>query len=189
MAIFNSYVSHYQRVNLHFPMVFLWFSPKNPDVSHLFFRGLECTELPPYADALRSETKLPVFDAITNADGRGGRGWGNGWEKLGRSHGFSPMAAPHPMEIPGVSARQIWSNMQIYKRYQKIAMFLTFFSKACDLWIHMDWNDLTRVVTDEKIMFHLGWSNWRTVHFFLFLVLQRTSTSLMLLWLIHGDIF
>mmetsp|Transcript_731 Transcript_731/g.1340 ORF Transcript_731/g.1340 Transcript_731/m.1340 type:complete len:709 (-) Transcript_731:157-2283(-) len=29
---------------------------------------LECTELPPYADALRAETKLPVFDAITNAD-------------------------------------------------------------------------------------------------------------------------
>eukprot|EP00439_Symbiodinium_sp_Y106_P058761 s1853_g8.t1 len=29
---------------------------------------LECTELPPYADALRHETKLPVFDAITNAD-------------------------------------------------------------------------------------------------------------------------
>ena len=26
MAIFNSYVSHYQRQNLHFPMVFLWFS-------------------------------------------------------------------------------------------------------------------------------------------------------------------
>ena len=23
MAIFNSYVTHYQRVNLHFPMVFL----------------------------------------------------------------------------------------------------------------------------------------------------------------------
>eukprot|EP00913_Durusdinium_trenchii_P016860 g15850.t1 len=31
---------------------------------------LECTELPPYADALRAETKLPVFDAITNADPR-----------------------------------------------------------------------------------------------------------------------
>jgi len=29
---------------------------------------LECTELPPYADALRAETKLPVFDAITAAD-------------------------------------------------------------------------------------------------------------------------
>jgi len=29
---------------------------------------LECTELPPYADALRDETGLPVFDAITNAD-------------------------------------------------------------------------------------------------------------------------
>ncbi|CAE7897825.1 ALMA7 [Symbiodinium microadriaticum] len=29
---------------------------------------LECTELPPYADALRHETKLAVFDAITNAD-------------------------------------------------------------------------------------------------------------------------
>jgi len=29
---------------------------------------LECTELPPYADALRHETGLPVFDAITCAD-------------------------------------------------------------------------------------------------------------------------
>ena len=26
---------------------------------------LECTELPPYADAIRFETGLPVFDAIT----------------------------------------------------------------------------------------------------------------------------
>mmetsp|Transcript_3850 Transcript_3850/g.6777 ORF Transcript_3850/g.6777 Transcript_3850/m.6777 type:complete len:707 (-) Transcript_3850:206-2326(-) len=30
--------------------------------------NLECSELPPYADALRQETKLPVFDAITAAD-------------------------------------------------------------------------------------------------------------------------
>merc|ERR1719329_789660 len=29
---------------------------------------LECTELPPYADALRRATNLPVWDAITNAD-------------------------------------------------------------------------------------------------------------------------
>lgn len=29
---------------------------------------LECTELPPYADALRHELKMPVYDAITNAD-------------------------------------------------------------------------------------------------------------------------
>jgi len=29
---------------------------------------LECTELPPYADALRAETKCAVFDAITCAD-------------------------------------------------------------------------------------------------------------------------
>ena len=29
---------------------------------------LECTELPPYADALRFETALPVYDAITCAD-------------------------------------------------------------------------------------------------------------------------
>eukprot|EP00971_Amphidinium_carterae_P020942 413299-Amphidinium_carterae.1 len=29
---------------------------------------LECTELPPYADALRKETGLAVFDAITCAD-------------------------------------------------------------------------------------------------------------------------
>lgn len=29
---------------------------------------LECTELPPYADALRAATRLPVFDAITGCD-------------------------------------------------------------------------------------------------------------------------
>ncbi len=29
---------------------------------------LECTELPPYANALRFETGLPVYDAITNCD-------------------------------------------------------------------------------------------------------------------------
>jgi len=29
---------------------------------------LECTELPPYSDALRAATNLPVFDAITNCD-------------------------------------------------------------------------------------------------------------------------
>lgn len=29
---------------------------------------LECTELPPYSDSIRKETKLPVFDAITNVE-------------------------------------------------------------------------------------------------------------------------
>lgn len=29
---------------------------------------LECTELPPYSNAIRKATGLPVFDAITNAD-------------------------------------------------------------------------------------------------------------------------
>ena len=29
---------------------------------------LECTELPPYADSIRKETGIPVFDAITNAN-------------------------------------------------------------------------------------------------------------------------
>ena len=28
----------------------------------------ECTELPPYSDAVRAATKLPVFDAITTCD-------------------------------------------------------------------------------------------------------------------------
>lgn len=28
----------------------------------------ECTELPPYSDAVRQETGLPVYDAITNCD-------------------------------------------------------------------------------------------------------------------------
>ena len=29
---------------------------------------LECTELPPYADAIRAATRLPVLDAITIVD-------------------------------------------------------------------------------------------------------------------------
>merc|ERR1740130_2541101 len=29
---------------------------------------LECTELPPYADAIRASTGLPVFDAITGCN-------------------------------------------------------------------------------------------------------------------------
>merc|ERR1719247_303608 len=29
---------------------------------------MECTELPPYSDAVRAATGLPVWDAITNAD-------------------------------------------------------------------------------------------------------------------------
>ena len=29
---------------------------------------MECTELPPYSDAVRHATGLPVFDAITNCD-------------------------------------------------------------------------------------------------------------------------
>lgn len=54
------------------------------------------------------------------------------------------------------------ANMQIFKRYQKIAMFFPCFSNACDLWIHMDWNDLTQVIfscfiwddrTDEMSIF------------------------------------
>ena len=39
MVIFNSYVSHYQRLNLHFPMVFLWFSYGFPMVFLWFTRG------------------------------------------------------------------------------------------------------------------------------------------------------
>eukprot|EP00403_Amphidinium_massartii_P031016 CAMPEP_0178405920 /NCGR_PEP_ID=MMETSP0689_2-20121128/18648_1 /TAXON_ID=160604 /ORGANISM="Amphidinium massartii, Strain CS-259" /LENGTH=765 /DNA_ID=CAMNT_0020026951 /DNA_START=57 /DNA_END=2354 /DNA_ORIENTATION=- len=38
---------------------------KNPKITGIL---LECTELPPYADALRAATELPVWDAITAAD-------------------------------------------------------------------------------------------------------------------------
>ena len=38
---------------------------KYPEVRAIL---LECTEMPPYADALRAATKLPVFDAITCCD-------------------------------------------------------------------------------------------------------------------------
>merc|ERR1712151_1359008 len=37
----------------------------NPNIRAIL---LECTELPPYADALRFKTGLPVFDVITAAD-------------------------------------------------------------------------------------------------------------------------
>jgi len=39
MAMFNSYVNHCQRVNLHFPMVFLWFSYDGFPMVCLFTRG------------------------------------------------------------------------------------------------------------------------------------------------------
>ena len=38
---------------------------ENPDIKCIL---LECTELPPYADAIRYETGLPVFDSITCSD-------------------------------------------------------------------------------------------------------------------------
>jgi hypothetical protein len=51
---------------------------------------LECTELPPYADALRAFTRLPVYDAITCCDffimgsqdnkRFGIQGWQKGWD-------------------------------------------------------------------------------------------------------------
>ena len=39
MVIFHSYVAVYQRVNLHFPMVFLWFSYGFPMVFLWFSYG------------------------------------------------------------------------------------------------------------------------------------------------------
>ncbi len=36
---------------------------KYPDARMILF---ECTELPPYSDAVREATRLPVMDAITN---------------------------------------------------------------------------------------------------------------------------
>ena len=44
MVIFNSYVSHYQRLNLRFPMVFLWFSYGLPEgIMIPFLRSLRST--------------------------------------------------------------------------------------------------------------------------------------------------
>jgi hypothetical protein len=43
----------------------LWAIKKFPS-SRAFL--MECTELPPYSDAVRAATGLPVFDAITNCD-------------------------------------------------------------------------------------------------------------------------
>ena len=38
---------------------------ENPGARAFLF---ECTELPPYSDAVRAATGIPVFDAITNCD-------------------------------------------------------------------------------------------------------------------------
>ena len=38
---------------------------ENPDIRGFLF---ECTELPPYSDAVRNATGKPVYDAITNCD-------------------------------------------------------------------------------------------------------------------------
>ena len=83
----------YMPVNIYayIPYYSILYIPKNLTFP-ISIRGLECTELPPYADALRSETKLPVFDAITNADCRGGgRGRGATVEKSsGKAMDFLP---------------------------------------------------------------------------------------------------
>jgi len=60
---------------------------KEPKIRAILF---ECTELPPYADALRASTGLPVFDAITGCNffiaGRqdnerfGIQNWQQGWD-------------------------------------------------------------------------------------------------------------
>lgn len=42
-----------------------WALEKYPKSRCILF---ECTELPPYSDAVRHATGLPVFDAITNCD-------------------------------------------------------------------------------------------------------------------------
>lgn len=50
---------------------------------------LECTEMPPYADAIRAKTGLPVYDAITGCDfmvsgrkdnSRFGKMWQKEWD-------------------------------------------------------------------------------------------------------------
>jgi hypothetical protein len=59
---------------------------------------LECTELPPYAAAIRAETGLPVYDSITNCDfvmksflesGRFGRdNWYKPWDGVQQKYMF-----------------------------------------------------------------------------------------------------
>lgn len=58
----------------------------------------ECTELPPYSDAVRHATGLPVFDAITNCDffisafqdneRFGKQGWQNEWDGAQAAYKF-----------------------------------------------------------------------------------------------------
>merc|ERR1719263_2628473 len=55
---------------------------------------LECTELPPYADAIRAATKLPVLDAITLVDFFHGAisenpYFGIDWQKLAETPAFT----------------------------------------------------------------------------------------------------
>ena len=68
--LFKTWIKSLGQVDVEYVTPGIVFLVKEILKKHASIRGilLECTELPPYADALRSETKLPVFDAITNAD-------------------------------------------------------------------------------------------------------------------------
>ena len=66
---------HLQMIQMILPWFFMNQLPYIFQTNLVEQPGLECTELPPYADALRAETKLPVFDAITNAELGRDKGW------------------------------------------------------------------------------------------------------------------
>lgn len=78
---------------------------------------LECTELPPYADAIRQATRLPVFDAITNCDfvmksfldnkRFGLNGWYEEWNGIQESYYLG-------MELKEEERAQLVSSIVIY---------------------------------------------------------------------------
>ena len=90
----------------------------HPDIRAIL---LECTELPPYADALRHKTGLPVFDAITCCDffmmgaqdneRFGLQGWIEEWDaasvKTLPSHWWVGAALPWPLVVFGGTPRDL----------------------------------------------------------------------------------
>ena len=156
----------------YIPYYSILYIPKNLTFP-ISIRGLECTELPPYADALRSETKLPVFDAITNADCRGGRGRGATVEK---SSGKAMDFLPWKLQIR-------WKFLDFlqgkYANLQKIPENSDVFSIFSQRMWSLDSHGLERPNP----------SGDRTDELSIFFKKNGASTNqpLMLLWIINGD--
>jgi hypothetical protein len=91
---------------------------------------LECTELPPYADAIRKATGLPVYDAITNCDfvmsafldneRFGVDAWYNKWDGVHTNYSFGQELSPE-QQRKLINAHALLGNNAMHRIMDHVA--------------------------------------------------------------------